>query len=144
MFDVEEQIDAIIEKNDEYLEAFIDYLVESGLKNKTINKHLGNVSFYLNDYLARYEQEEMEKGTYFEYLDEFFGDFFVRKCMWSTPKTIKENITSLNKFYKCMLEKENISLDSYNNYKTITKEYKETWVEYCRDYNDPSVDMFFY
>jgi hypothetical protein len=32
-------------------------------------------------------------------IDEFLGDWFIRKAMWSTPRSIKSNATSLYKFY---------------------------------------------
>ena len=44
----------------------------------------------------------MEEGI--SMLDEYLGNFFIRKCMWSTPANIKTNATSIKKFYKCMLE----------------------------------------
>ncbi len=141
--DVETEMDKMMEKNDKYFDEFIDYLLESGLKEKTIGKHLGNVSFYINDYLLCREQE-MEEGTNLENLDGFFGDFFIRKCMWSTPQTIRENVAGLNKFYKCMFEKGYISSEQYENYKATVKEYKDEWIDYCRAYNDPNVELFFY
>ena len=44
----------------------------------------------------------MEEGV--TMLGDFLGDFFIRKCMWSTPATVKTTATSLKKFYKCMAE----------------------------------------
>lgn len=40
----------------------------------------------------------MENGCKDEYLSDFFGYFFIRKCMWSTPDTVKSTIASLKKF----------------------------------------------
>ena len=36
-------------RNKKYLNAFENYLKKQGLTTKTINKHLSNVDFYLND-----------------------------------------------------------------------------------------------
>ncbi|WP_270490725.1 hypothetical protein [Holdemanella porci] len=33
----------------------------------------------------------MENGCKDEYLSDFFGYFFICKCMWSTPDTIRVN-----------------------------------------------------
>ncbi len=143
MLDMERDVNEIVEKNNEYLEVFAQYLEENGLKDKTISRHLWNVSFYLNDFLAYYNNLTMEEGTQFENLDDFFGDFFVRKCMWSTPETVKQNIAGLNKFYKCMSINGYIPLEIYENYTTAIKESKEFWIDFCEDYNEPSMNMFF-
>ena len=42
------ECDEIIAKNDEYLDIFEQELSASGLKDKTIKRHLSNVSFYIN------------------------------------------------------------------------------------------------
>ncbi len=143
MLDFEMNTKEILEKNDEYITIFAKYLEDNGLKNNTINKHCVNVSFYINEYLIYYQNKTMEEGTDFENLDGFFGDFFIRKCMWSTPKSIKENLAGLNKFYKCMFEKKYISSANYKNYKNIVKNYKEAWAMYCHEYNNLDEDIFF-
>ncbi len=35
-------------------------------------------------------------------INDFLGEFFIRKCMWSTPGTIKRTAASIKKFYKFM------------------------------------------
>ncbi len=137
----------VLEENKEYFKAFYEYLKESGLKEKTIDKHVENVSFYINEFVLYHKCLRMEGGAYFDSLDDFFGDFFIRKCMWSTPYTIKENIAGLNKFYKCMFEKKYISEDSYREYKDVVKDCKEMWIELCDYYNNAilnlDMDIFF-
>ena len=44
---------SIQETNDLLLELFEEDLVKSGLKEKTINRHLSNVDFFLNEFLVR-------------------------------------------------------------------------------------------
>ena len=85
-----------------YLELFKNKLESDGLSNSTIKEHVFNTRFYLNDYLTYYEYIPMEKGM--SYICEFFSDWFIRKVMWSTPASIKSNISSLKKFYKLMVE----------------------------------------
>ena len=38
--------------------------------------------FYINDFLLRTDAYSMEHGV--SMIDDFLGDFFIRKCMWST------------------------------------------------------------
>ena len=41
--------------------------------------------------MLREDALTMENGCKDEYLSDFFGYFFIRKCMWSTPDTIRVN-----------------------------------------------------
>ena len=68
--------------NNRLLQLFEEALVKSGLKEKTINRHLSNVDFFLNEFLIRAGALPMEEGI--SMLDEYLGNFFIRKCMWST------------------------------------------------------------
>lgn len=77
--------------NTKYIEGFVDELSKKGFVDKTIKRHYGNVDFYLNDFLLREEALTMENGCKDEYLSDFFGYFFICKCMWSTPDTIRVN-----------------------------------------------------
>ena len=69
--------------NNLLLQLFEEDLVKSGLKEKTIRRHLSNVDFFLNEFLIRAGALPMEEGI--SMLDEYLGNFFIRKCMWSTP-----------------------------------------------------------
>ena len=74
-------------RNKKYLNAFENYLKNQGLTTKTINKHLSNVDFYLNDYLNYYDIIKMEDGV--SEINMYLGDWFIRKCLWSSKTSIK-------------------------------------------------------
>ena len=93
----EKQCDEIREINTKYIEEFVDELSKKGFVDKTIKRHYENVDFYLNTYLLREDALTMENGCKDEYLSDFFGYFFIRKCMWSTPDTVKSTMASLKK-----------------------------------------------
>ena len=101
----EERYEAACEQvraeNERYLDIFERDLTGAGLARSTINRHLDNVSFYLNDFLLYYDINRMEDGC--AQVNGFLGDFFIRKCMWSTPAAIRQYCASLKKFYKSML-----------------------------------------
>ena len=48
--------------NNLLLQLFEEDLVKSGLKEKTINRHLSNVDFFLNEFLIRAGALPMEEG----------------------------------------------------------------------------------
>ena len=58
-------------------------------------------------------------------INMFLGCFFIHKCMWSTPGTIKSTAASIKKFYKCMNEHGYVSKVEYNYFCTVIKENME-------------------
>lgn len=138
IFDYEdyEKTCAMIQKeNEEYLNLFESDLISSGLSDKTVIRHLRNVDFYINTFLLREEPRHMERGAFL--LDFFLGDFFIRKCMWSTPGSIKTNAASIKKFYKSMLDHGKIQKNSYDELCREIKDNLNTWQINCEIYNDP-------
>ena len=125
----EKQCDEIREINAKYIEEFVDELSKKGFVDKIIKCHYGNVDFYLNDFLLREDALTMENGCKDEYLSDFFGYFFIRKCMWSTPDTVKSTIASLKKFYR-------LSKEDYEEFTDIIRVNKEYWIDCCSEYND--------
>ena len=138
MFDYEEyekECDRIRKDNGELLSLFEDDLTNAGLSSKTIRRHLSNVDFYINEYLLREEPLTIEYGT--AKLDTFLGDFFIRKCMWSTPASIKSTAASIKKFYRCMLDHSKLDKKYYDCLCDDIKENLEQWQDECAIYNDP-------
>ncbi len=87
------------------------------------------MDFYLNDFLLREEALTMENGCKDEYLSDFFGYFFIRRCMWSTSDTVKSTIASLKKFYR-------LSKEDYEEFTDTIRVNKEYWIDCCSKYND--------
>ena len=133
---LEKQYDEIREINAKYIEEFVDELSKKGFVEKTIKNHYFNVDFYLNDYLLREDALTMENCCKYEYLSDFFGYFFIRKCMWSTPDTMKSTIASLKKFYRFMYETNRLSKEDYEEFMDAIRADKEYWIDSCREYND--------
>ncbi len=131
----EEAEDLIRADNDEYLDLFVKDLETKGLSDKTIRTHLTNMDFYLNSYLLYEEPCSMQEGAW--KVDSFLGEFFIRKCLWSTPSTIKSTAASIKKFYKCMLDHGKISKSVYEYMIDDIRDNLEEWQETCRIYNDP-------
>lgn len=127
--------EAIHKKNDEYLTIFKQDLVAANLKEKTINNHLENVSFYLNYYLLGVEDLEMQAG-YDDVIDSFFGHFFIPKATWATPATIKATATSIRKFYKSMLDHGYVEKEHYDELHSIIKSDLSIWQTECKEYNE--------
>ena len=125
----EREASAIRKENEAHLKEFEDYLNAKGLSAKTIKRHLENVDFYINTYLLYEEANRIDAGC--TMVNGFLGSFFIRKCMWSTPATIRQNAASLKKFYKCMLEKGHITKDDFDYLQEEIKEGMPEWIEAC-------------
>ena len=138
----EEEVKKIEKKNEKYLKEFEKSMIEKKLSNRTIRKHLSNVDFYINDYLNHYDPTEMEEGCY--HLDGFLGDFFIRKCMWSTGNATKETASSIKKFYKCMYELGHIEKDAYDYLCEEIKDSLDEWVDKVERYNDLDEEFDFF
>lgn len=137
----EKECEEIREMNEGLLELFEQEMTEKGLSKKTINRHVPNVDFYINEYMLREDALPMEVGV--GRLDMFFGYFFIRKCMWSTPASIKSTATSIKKFYRCMLDHGKIEKNDYEYLCSVIKEKMEEWQTTCAIYNDPDQESPF-
>ena len=126
----------IREENAGYLNTFRENLEAAGLSPKTIRNHVDNIDFFLNEFLLRYEANPMAEGT--GLVSSFLGDYFIRKCMWSTPSSIRQYIASLKKFYKCMISEGKIDSDDYDYLLETIREEKDDWIEECEDFNGGS------
>lgn len=134
--DNDKMCESIRLSNSKYLDIFEHTLLEAGLKDHTIKRHLSNIDFYINDFLLYAEPLTMEHGI--EKIDLFLGNFFIRKCMWSTPGTIKSTAASIKKFYKCMADHEIIKKTDYEFLCNEIKNKMEIWQDDCALYNDPN------
>ncbi|MDI9476890.1 MAG: hypothetical protein WBJ17_01895 [Natronincolaceae bacterium] len=133
----EKKCDEIRMKNADYLDGFREDLFNAGLKEKTINRHCQNADFYINTYLLKEEPLEMICGTNFSKIDDFLGHFLIRKCMWSTPGTIKSTAASIKKFYNSMLQRGNIGESDYRVLIGTIKSNMDYWLKDCESYSDP-------
>ncbi|HBZ02642.1 MAG TPA: recombinase [Lachnospiraceae bacterium] len=126
----------IRKENEKYLELFLGDL--QGLSSKTITNHLNNVDFYINEFLLRNDTLTIKEGVY--ELDDFLGYFFIRKCMWSTPGSIKTTAASIKKFYKSMFEHGIVEKTDYDYVCNEIKENMDHWMSDCAQFNDPDQD----
>jgi len=98
----EEQAKQERENNREIIQLFRKWLAETGLKEKTINKHVDNIVFYIDEFLLYEEVIPAKEGI--TSVNGYFNWFFPRKAMWSSVASTKETVASLKKFYKCLME----------------------------------------
>lgn len=134
----EEDCKKIRISNEQLLNEFGDWLKSSGLVEKTINNHVSNIDFYINEFLLYEEATEAKEGVIS--VNMFLGYWFIKKAMWASRASIKQNATGLKKFYTFMLEKELIDKEELIDLKETIKEGMPEWLETLDRYDTPSVE----
>ena len=129
---------AIRASNKLLLRDFSAWLKSSGLSKKTIDNHLSNIDFYVNEYLLYEEAIEAKDGV--DAIGMFLGYWFIKKAMWASQSSIKGNATSLKKFYAFLYEKGLIDQDDLDDLKETIKEGMSEWLATLERYDDPSVE----
>lgn len=119
--------------NRTYLEIFEKWLQDKGLSKKTIDNHLFNAKFYINDFLYGYFEEDVIQGCY--EVNRFLGDWFIRKAIWSSCDHIKGNAASFKKFYACMLENGVINQKDYDALCEDIKDNMPVWLDEMKRYD---------
>jgi len=128
----------IRKENESLLNDFKKWLSDKKLSKKTIVKHVSNVDFYINDFLLYEDAIEAADGV--SSIGMFLGYWFIRKAMWASQSSIKENASSLKKFYQYMLEKGFIEQQDLDELKLTIKEEMPEWLATVRRYDDPDIE----
>lgn len=130
----EKECKRIRKENDQLISDFEKWLSEKKLSSKTINKHASNIDFYVNEFQLYKDALEAQEGIY--EIGMFLGYWFIKKAMWSSKNAIKENATSLEKFYKFMYEHGKISKEDLSIVKEHIKEEMPEWFATMDRYDD--------
>ena len=134
----EEECEKIKKVNERLLNEFEAWLKASGLSVKTINNHVSNIDFYINEYLLYEDATKAEDGVHA--VGMFLGYWFIRKAMWASQTSIKGNATSLKKFYSFLQEKGLIDREDLSDLKQTIKEDMPDWLATLQRYDDPLVE----
>ena len=122
-----------IEKdNEKLLAGFEQWLIDAGLSDATIGRHVDNISFFLEHFLQYYEPVDARAGA--DYVAEFLGDWFIRKAMWSSEASIKGNAASLKKFYTFLAERGEVERQVVKNLNQTIKAGMPVWLDSMREY----------
>jgi site-specific recombinase XerD len=120
--------------NQRLLTGFEKWLRSSGITDATIDKHLANVDFYINEYLLHEDVTDAKDG--FGAISMFLGNWFIRKAMWANRTTIKGNAASLKKFYTFMHEKGLVEEQDLLDLKQTIKAEMPEWLDVLRRFDD--------
>ncbi|MCD6262149.1 MAG: recombinase [Deltaproteobacteria bacterium] len=136
--DYEKECKRIREENKELISNFRSWLSGKGLSPKTVDKHTSNVDFYVNEFLLYEDAIEAKDGIW--KIGMFLGYWFIKKAMWANKRTIKENATSLKKFYQYLYEAGKVSKEDVSVLKETIKEDMPEWLATMDRYDDPNIE----
>ena len=134
----EEDCKNIRNANERLLNDFEVRLKSSGLSQKTINNHVSNIDFYINEYLLYEEATEAKNGIHA--VGMFLGYWFIKKAMWANRSSIKRYAPSLKKFYTFFHEKGLIDKEVLSYLNQTIKEDMSEWLATMDRYEDPLVE----
>ena len=134
--------DEIQKENEMHLVGFEEWLRKKGLSQKTINTHVSNVDFYINDYLCYYDMLDVSQGV--REIHGFLGSWFIRKATWSSCAHIKTNAASIKKFYAYLHDKSVIAKEDYDDLCWTIKEYMPDWLVEMKRYEDLIFEDYYY
>ena len=128
----------IRKENEQLLIEFAVLLHSSGLSEKTIENHVSNIDFYVNNYLLYEDAIEAKDGAIS--IADFLGYWFIKKAMWASRTSIKSNAASLKKFYNFMLKKGLIGEEDLMDLKETITDSMPEWLTTLERYDDLSID----
>lgn len=134
----EKECKRIKKENKKLLSSFETWLNAKGLSQKTIDNHISNIEFYVNDFLLYDDTIEAKDGA--NQIGMFLGYWFIRKAMWASKTTIKENAASLKKFYQYLHENNKITEVSLSDLKERIKSDMPDWLATIERYDNPEIE----
>lgn len=109
------------------------WLKQKNLSTRTINKHIDNTDLFINDYLVYYELSEAKDGL--NDVIDFLDGWFIEKCSWSTRNSLKEQASSLKKFYQFMTEYNYVDKKDYEYIFNLLKQKMDDILDHVDEYN---------
>lgn len=133
----EKDCERIRAENEELLGEFENWLQDANLSEKTIDRHISNVDFYINEFLL-YEDATAAKDGALD-IGFFLGYWFIKKAMWASTASVKSNAASLKKFYTFLHQRGAVKKKDLDLLKETIKEEMPEWIATLQRYDDPSI-----
>lgn len=132
------EYERIRRENRKLLKAFRQWLTEQKLATRTVQGHVDNVAFFLEEFLLYEAPESAAEGIH--RIGTYLGYWFIRKAIWASPTSLKANAASLKKFYAFMREQGKVTPIEVREMNAQIKEELPEWVATLARYDDLDVD----
>jgi site-specific recombinase XerD len=126
-------------ENSLLLAEFSRLMQSEGLAPKTIEKHVSNMTFYLNHFLLYEAPLNARQGI--DKVDEFLGHWFIRKALWASKTAIRDYIAGLKRFYTFMHAKGLVSAAALHDLEAEIKRNRHEWLDSPGRFDEPNIDF---
>lgn len=127
-------------ENEQILADFINVTVGEQKKGKhKMNQAAEHLRFFANEYLADYQNSNLLEGL--ECFSFFIGDWFIRKCMWSDEKSVRENLNAFRLFLAYLKGTQLVSAERVLSMEGILKEGNECYLLRAKYYAHPDIEL---
>ena len=118
----------------EYYNVFIQSLDKAGVSERTFDTHADNIECFIVDYLEDERDLGVEEGI--ELVSDFLGEYMLDTSYELPSLTyFKSMITSVKKFYKCMLDNGYIEIGPYREMIAGIKEHQQEWFDFIKNHS---------
>lgn len=128
------------ERNDELFDTFEQWLNRQELSAGTIQRHLDNVRFFANGYMAGdggfAEVPRPADQTGVADVDEFLSDWFPYEASWPSVGTLTSAMASLKKFYVCLKETGQIAAGQADEILKLLQSNRSSYIELMREFEE--------
>lgn len=114
-----------LQNNEVLVGQFKEFLEEKGFVEQSVEKHVYNISYFLDEYLLPRKVKLEEAITE---IDAFMGNWFLKKTPWVTTTAIQSMSRSLQNFYKFLIKEERVSPKQLQILQMKIKRSYKTWV----------------
>lgn len=128
----EEEREAKRKENERIIEEYQTYLNEKGLAEHSIEKHIYNISYFLNEYLL-YRDTGPDEALL--KMNDFVGNWFIKKTPWVTVSSIQLMISSIKHFYRHRQLQGKISKKDLDMLLSKIKRSQDDWINRFRATN---------
>lgn len=110
------------------LQAFEISMIDIGLKESTIRKHMRCVDFFVLDYLKKFSIQSHEESIILacNFLDKWLAE----NTFGLSSNMMKEHTIAIKKYYKFLLDRDLLEQQSYNELLEFIKKNKNKWVAF--------------
>ena len=137
--DYDSKLERLEAENGEIIDRFLHHTVEIKKQGKRrMHRAADNLRFFANEYLLAYEDENLLEGlSSFQF---FVSDWFIRKCMWSDEKSVRENLAAYDAFVTYLKETEQLREGEEQSH-LIPEEKRNLYELRAKYYNHPAVEL---
>lgn len=132
----EEMAARLTDANEGYLAHFTnDLILEKKMGKVKAHEHAERLRFFGNDYLLNYGSEGLVDGV--GSFPSFVGDWFIRKCMWSDVRAVKENVESFRLWLRFLAGSKKVPPEDLVDLHRRLEKDLDRWCLRAQCYNDP-------